>query len=293
MSAMPEALRRRMALAVDVLRGAQDAAHRARLNIVAAAALKAAGGEGWAESDPALPRLESASVAGLLSLWSIAERKTLAALGLPEAKAARAKAGEEAFTFNALEHLQPLLLIEQAFIAAAGASDGPLVRQAFAVWLRGIENARDDLGDAAVDIGADTRRAYRASIASRGMDMVRNVTARALRQDIIQSLLAGDYDGMNPYDVARKLRQRFGAHDYDWERLARSELAMAQVDGKRAEFDAAGIARVDYLTAQDGRVSTICRGLAAEGPYAIASAPVPVRDSHPNCRCSWRPVLED
>lgn len=290
MSAAP-ALRGRIAAALDVLKAANEAAQARRLTLVAAAAVKAAGGEGWAEDDPALPRIEAASINGLLVLWQSVETRTLQALGLPVDKAA--KAGEEVWRFDAIAQLRALLELEQAFIGAAGSDEGPLVRQAFAAWLRGIENARTDLADAAVDVGADARRAYRASLAARGMEMVRNVTARAYRKDILQALIGGDYDGMNPKDVARKLRQRFGAHDYDWGRLARSEIAMAQVDGKRAEFDAAGIGRVDYLTAQDGRVSTICRGLAANGPYPIASAPVPVRDSHPNCRCSWRPVIDD
>lgn len=289
MSSAP-ALRGRIAAALDVLKAANEAAHTRRLTLVAAAAIKAAGGEGWAEEDPALPRIETASINGLLVLWQSVETRTLQALGLPVDQSA--KAGEEVWRFDAIAQLRALLELEQAFIGAAGSDDGPLVRQAFAAWLRGIENARDDLGEAAVDVGADARRAYRASIAARGMEMVRNVTARAYRRDIVQALLAGDYDGMNPKDVARKLRQRFGAHDYDWERLARSEIAMAQVDGKRAEFDAAGITRVDYLTAQDGRVSTICRNHAANGPYPIAVAPVPVRDSHPGCRCTWRPVID-
>ena len=37
---------------------------------------------------------------------------------------------------------------------------------------------------------------------------------------------------------------------------------------------------------QNGWTILIARDLAAAGPYLIANAPVPVRDSHPNCRCA-------
>lgn len=286
---------RRLRAAAVVLQCAADAAS-VPARMFAAAVMKASGGEGWAEPDPALPRIEAQCIDALLALWSDLERRMLEQLGLPSAKAApppHRKAGEDAFVFDARAHLAALLQIEQAFIAAAGTDAGPLVRQAFAAWLRGLENARTDVGDAAADVSVDVRRAYRSSLQTRGLQLVRSATARAYREGIVQTLVDGEYDGMNPLEVARKLRARFGAGEYDWERLARSEIAMAQVDGKAAEYLAAGITRVDYITAQDGRVSSICRSHAAGSPYPINKAPVPVRDSHPNCRCSWKPVLED
>ena len=78
--------------------------------------------------------------------------------------------------------------------------------------------------------------------------------------------------------------------DYNWERLARSEIAMAQSDGSLALYEQQGITLVDYSTAEDEFVSTICRELAAAGPYTIDKCPVPVRDSHPGCRCALVPA---
>lgn len=257
----------------------------ARLRHIARALVaKSAGdGEGWAEDDPQLPRIEQRATVGLLALWSGLMADCLNTLGLAEAGKAM-KAEVPSFAFNAARHLSELLRLEELFVQAAGSDRGPLVRAAFAAWVRGLENAATELDvDAIIE---DARRTYRAQIEARGLQMVRTVTARVLRDDIIERLKSGEYDGMNPVDVARKLRQRFGAHDYDWLRLARSETAMAQADGKLVQYRDAGITHVDYLTAQDGRVSRICRDLAAAGPYLIANAPVPVRDSHPNCRCS-------
>lgn len=253
-------------------------------HFVRSLAAKSAGdGEGWAEQDQQLPRIEQRATVGLLALWSGLMADCLKTLGLAEAGKTM-KAEVPAFAFNAARHLSELLRLEELFVQAAGGDRGPLVRAAFAAFVRGLENAATELDvDALID---DARRTYRAQIEARGLQMVRTVTARVLRDDIINRLTSGEYDGQNPVDVARKLRQRFGARDYDWLRLARSETAMAQADGKLVQYRDAGITNVDYLTAQDGRVSRTCRDLAAAGPYLIANAPIPVRDSHPGCRCT-------
>src|SRR5690606_8606567 len=106
---------------------------------------------------------------------------------------------------------------------------------------------------------------------------------------IVAALASGEFDGQNPVNVARELQRRFDGGDYNWERLARSEIAMAQSDGSLALYEQQGITLVDYSTAEDEAVSTICRELAAAGPYTLDKAPVPVRDSHPNCRCAIVP----
>jgi SPP1 gp7 family putative phage head morphogenesis protein len=259
--------------------------------LLAKAVLKAAAGEGFAEPDPELPRIESRAIAGLLALWSALEANTLQVLGLDAADSGKAmKAEPLAFAFDPVGSLSELLRLQQVFINAAGADDGPLVQQAFAAWLRGIANARAEVEGGAVV--AEAQREYRALIQQRGLELVRNATIRSFRNDIVQRLIAGDLDGLNPREVARTLRQRFGAHDYDWERLARSEIAQAQVDGKDAQYEAAGIEEVNYTTANDEDVSTLCRTLAAGNPYPRATAPKPVRNSHPGCRCTWKPAVD-
>lgn len=251
---------------------------------------KGEGGEGWAEGDAQLPRIEARSITRLLALWAGLESDVLQVLGLADAKAAR-KAEVPSFQFDAVRVLTELARLQEVFVQAAGSEQGPLVQAQFAAWVRGLENASAELDIAA--IAEDARRLQRAQYAKRGLELVTTVTARAFRDDIIARLVSGEYDGMNPVDVARQLRQRFGAHDYDWQRLARSETAMAQVDGKLEQYREAGITHVNYITANDGRVSRICRELKDGSPYPIAKAPVPVRDSHPNCRCSVRGVVVD
>ena len=97
---------------------------------------------------------------------------------------------------------------------------------------------------------------------------------------------AGLYEGQNPRDVARALRERFDGKNADWVRLARSEITQAHALGKLDQYQEMDIELYDYVTAGDGKVSAICRGNAARGPYPVGKGPLPMRDSHPNCRCT-------
>lgn len=240
------------------------------------------GGEPFAEPDESLPRIERQAIDGLVDLWRRAEAKTLAALGLPTVR----KAPGELFTFRA-QWLADLRAIETELIAAAGGPDGPLLAAMYRAWLRGVENAAADLDlQAAFDA---MPQQLQAEINQRGFDLVRNATVRALRDDIANDLAAGAYDGLNSTEVARRLSERFGMHDYDWQRLARSELTRAQVEGKEAMYAEADVAEYDYVTMGDERVSAICRQHASAGPHPVGAGPLPMRDSHPNCRCTTKP----
>lgn len=236
------------------------------------------GGEDWAEPDPALPALEQSAVDGLLSLWKQLQTDTLDALRLSESVAG----GARVFTFDAAEIARRLADMQEAFIVAAGAEDGPLLQQAFAAWARGLENAAAET-DTLAAIG-EVRERARAVLRSRGFELVRNAAVRTYQDDILADLAQGLYNGQNPLEVARQLRARFDVHGYDWERLARSEIAHAQALGKADQYRQAGIDRYDWLLA--GGACSLCVGRADAGPYEVGQGPLPMRDSHPNCRCS-------
>lgn len=240
-------------------------------------------GESWAEDDPALPRLEAAAIGYVVGQWRALRNDVLDLLGLTGTKALRKAVQGNRFAFTGAE-LVEIISRGERFNAAVAGPNGPLIRAFLAAWARGWDNAGAEL-----DLDDETARALeavRASIANRGLDLVRNGTVRTLRNGIVAELTSGTLDGMNPVHVAQHLRQRFAAGEYNWERLARTEIAMAQAAGKLHHYRGAGIEQVDYVTAGDDRVSDICRSLEAAGPYALGSAPVPGRDSHPNCRCT-------
>lgn len=243
----------------------------------------ASAGETWAEDDPALPVLESRAIGYIVGRWRRLREEVIDLLGLSPGKCLRKAVVGDRFAFTGAD-LVEIISRGERFSAEAAGPNGPLIRAFLAAWARGWDNAGAELDLA--DESARALEAVRASIARRGLELVRNGTVRTLRDGIVAELTSGALDGMNPINVARHLRQRFAAGEYNWERLARTEIAMAQADGKLDHYRSAGIEQVDYVTAGDDRVSDICRSLEAASPYAVGSAPVPGRDSHPLCRCT-------
>lgn len=247
------------------------------------------GGEPWAESDPALPRIESARTRELLTAWRELGEGTLKLLGLG-GKSARKTL--QPFLFS--PELKPLLeSLVREWTAQHGAESGALVQSMLEAWERGVANAMASVpADAAAQAIALSRATVQAQFAARGMELVTSTTARAFSRDVLDDLSAGIYNGESVDTVTARLRARFEAHDYDWERLVRSEMAQAQSLGKIDEYRELGVTQYNYLTAEDSRVSAICRANAAGGPYEIGKGPMPMTDSHPNCRCSVGAVIE-
>lgn len=236
------------------------------------------GGEPWAEGDPSLPNIESTAVAGLLALWNQLETQTAVDLGIIGTDAA----GATIWTFDASTMLQKLTANQDQFIAAAGAEDGPLVAQAFESFIRGLQNAASEF-DAEVALD-QYRTAIQQEITDRQLALVRDAAVRTYHDGILQQLADGAFDGQNPNAVADQLSAAFDAGDYDWTRLARTEIANAQMAGKLREYDALGVKKVNWVAAPGA--CAICDELAAGGPYDAGDAPSIDSDSHPNCRCT-------
>lgn len=246
-------------------------------------------GEPFAEADDALPTLERRATRALLQAWGGLYGEVLSILGIEDSGKALKQDGPF-FAFDPAPMLDKLRALEEAFVQRAGGEESEYARDVYKTWLRGVLNAAAELD---VDAIAEAVRASRqAAINSHAMDMVRSVTIRALREDVIADLGSGVYDGLNPNDVARELRKRFDAHEYDWLRLARSEMTAAQAQGKVDQYVEAGIEKYNYVTAGDSRVSSICRSNSADGPYVIGEGPMPMTDSHPNCRCTITAVID-
>lgn len=248
------------------------------------------GGESWAESDPELPELEASTTTAMLAAWATLQSATLNALDLSHPSG-------DSFAFPESK-LASLLVMGQEQIRK---QSGLLLDGQMAAWNRGVSNAADEVAPVkavkasplfddplVVQAIEQLRDSMRGHLARRGLELVTDGVARTFRQKIVAALASGEFDGQNPVNVARELRRRFDAGDYNWERLARSEIAMAQSDGKLDLYEQQGVTTVDYETAGDSKVSAICRELERAGPYRVRSAPVPVRDSHPNCRCTIR-----
>lgn len=243
------------------------------------------GGESWAQRDPALPRLESATIDRLLGRWVELRDDVFDELGLDGM-------ADDDFRFD--QDLTASLAARGN--AAQSSMTKTIVGAQQSAWERGIANAglevSADFGDALVRAAiAAARERIRTVYATSGLELVRSGIAREYQTRIVAALTSGEFDGQNPVNVAAALRARFAAGNYNWERLARTEIAMAQSEGKLDLLRQQGVTRYDYETANDALVSRICRTLAAAGPYLVAdpASPIPGRDSHPQCRCTIMP----
>lgn len=252
---------------------------------------EAGGGESWAESDPALPVLEQDTQAAVLRDWHRL-RDQVIALAVPDRAA-------ESWSFD----LAQLPAIITRVDAAAPAMTATLLVGQLGAWERGVDNAlQEQRGKAArakavwdddpalAEVVNAMRSAAREYLRERGLVYVQDGLDRVLREQVIAALAGGAYDGLNALAVAEQLERRFGAGDFNWERLARSEIAEAQVDGKLDLYAEEGLDEYELVAAPDA--CPTCLRLAAAGPYRIGdpNAPRPVTGTHPNCRCSVGPV---
>lgn len=240
--------------------------------------------EQWVEDVAELSRLENETAQALLTQWRALQTDVLALIGVANKSA---KSDEPVFIFDAAGLWPQLLELADEFVASVGGEDATLARNMYRAWVRGTLNASAELDVDAI-VG-DILEQTRARLGIDALDLARNATVRSLRDDIMQALADGLYDGQSPAEVAQALRTRFAAHDVDWERIARSEIAAQQAAGKFEQYAAAGIEQYDWAAA--GGACPICTGYAAGGPYSVGSGPHPMRDSHPNCRCTVMAVV--
>lgn len=252
-------------------------------------------GEPWAEDGAALSRIERVGIRGQLALWRDLAASAAELLGFRVIGGAMRPADPTADTWN-YDHHQTAALggLGQRFIDSSLAEDAPILSAVSDAFDRGLINGATDLGLSLEDAIGEQFARVREQLRTRGGELIRSATGRAYRDRVIGELSSGAYDGMNPAAVAKVLQDKFDAGDYDWERLTRSEMAIAQSRGKVEQFQANGTELYDYTTAGDGKVSEICLELAARGPYRVGdpSSPIPVVDSHPNCRCSISPHVD-
>lgn len=243
--------------------------------------------ETYVEDEAELLRLERRAERDLLGQWNDLYTDTLAALDISDKTV---KAPEPSFAFDMSTMLPLLRELENEFVLSVGADDAELARSMYGAWLRGIANASTEL-DLADEVAENTITRVQRELAANGFEQVRDTTLRAYRDDIVRAMEDGYYNGMNPREVAAELRKRFDAHDTDWQRLARSEIAEAQGRGKLDYYAEQEIEQYEWIRA--GGACSICVGLAEGGPYPVATGPRPMHDSHPNCRCTVEAVIPE
>ncbi len=120
------------------------------------------------------------------------------------------------------------------------------------------------------------------TLTKEGFLLLKNKATKAIVGKILPEMQAHALSGSNPLEVGKRLEKLFGDKNSDWERLARSEMAMAAEQAKGDEWEAWDVETLEFSPAPDA--CPICKALAGE--YPIKECPLPVRDTHPRCRCA-------
>ena len=89
---------------------------------------------------------------------------------------------------------------------------------------------------------------------------------------------------LTPINANITLRQRA-------EMIARTEHARAVNTGTMQAYSNMGVTEVNILTVGDSDVCLDCLDLEADNPHSLEEA-MSVLPMHPNCRCSYTPVIE-
>lgn len=239
--------------------------------------------EAYVEDEAALLKLESIAEKTLLSSWGELLNKVLKVL-LPSRKII-----SPIFIFDATTMHTALIELRGDFVDQVGDENGSFMQSIKSAWEIGELHGSTEL--ATNRIAETVRATLSREQASAGLKFVSNATVRMFGNDVLLVLEEGGYNGMNYADVARQLKKRFDVENYNWKRLAHSEIAAAQAQGKMEQYKAHGLSLYDIKRA--GGACPICIGLAENGPYPVGQGPMPVRDTHPNCRCTTTAYLKN
>lgn len=236
---------------------------------------------------PALDKVEADYEKRLKEDWKELHKKVAAILGFGVVKAVK---GDAPFTFS-IEQRALVMSSLKDFVGEYSPDnpDSPVTwyyGQAFslgvlqAAMLIGAERPVLDLL-AGGEIFGELQR--------EGFNLVKDNATKAITNKILSEMEAYVITGSNPNEVAARLEKLFGDANKNWERLARSEMNMAAETAKLAEWNINGVAMVEFSPAPDA--CSICTALA--GDYEIDKAPIPVRNTHPRCRCSNIPAKSE
>lgn len=103
-------------------------------------------------------------------------------------------------------------------------------------------------------------------------------------------LTNGIIQGKSIYQVANMMEERLNVGKSKTQRLVRTEYMHALNQGQIESYKAAGYTKLRWSATMDDRTSDICRKRNGK-EYPIDQLPdIP---AHPNCRCTFVPVIDD
>lgn len=236
---------------------------------------------------PAVDQLEFDYETRLKDDWQDLLVSIKAILGLEMPKMEKA---DDAFSMTTEQRAQAEAAMKEWIAAyATTADDSPINWFYGQAVSQGYFMAADMTGEGQPILDIIKNKELYNTLRKQGFDLVKNNATKAIVNKILPEMEAYVIAGANPTEVGRRLEQLFGAANSNWERLARSEMTMAAELAKHEEWRAWEVSRLDFVPAPDA--CGMCMAMAGE--YGIEECPVPVRDTHPRCRCATRPAEKD
>ena len=193
----------------------------------------------------------------------------------------------ETFTFSVEQRAQIMTALKDwTGIYKPGAENSPVVWYYGQAYSLGLIQAAMMIGEEQPLLHLLKNREIFDELTKAGFEMVKNNATKAIVNKILPEMEAFALAGSNPIEAARRLEKLFGDQNANWQRLTRSEMSMAAERAKKEEWQEWGVNEMDFAPAPDA--CPMC--MALKGTYAIDDCPLPVKDTHPNCRCSTRPA---
>ncbi|CAK7080452.1 minor capsid protein [Tissierella sp.] len=158
--------------------------------------------------------------------------------------------------------------------------------------VRANETIREEFPDNVAErniVIANYNHPYVQELIRNGMELVKT-KAKEKEAQVINIMAEHAAVGDNPVEWARdleyRLKKSITGERWYWERLARSESAMAIDRAEMAEYEAEGFYYCEWDAAPDA--CHICLSLNGQ-MWSLEDAPKVVEDTHPHCRCRKKP----
>lgn len=110
-----------------------------------------------------------------------------------------------------------------------------------------------------------------------------------LKQSLEKALVDSVISGKSKDRAVIEFQKKFDVGFREADRIIRTEVQRTLNEGQRQVYKDRGYSQVDWLVADDDRLCDECRAMPDKNPYNIDEVP-PIL--HPNCRCTFIPVLE-
>lgn len=165
------------------------------------------------------------------------------------------------FTFSDEQRSQIMISLKNWLgIFDPSTEDSPVTWYYGQAYSLGLIQAANMIGEERPILDIIKNREIFNELRDNGFAKLKDRATIAIKNKILPEIEGQVLVGTNPTHVARMLENRFGAANADWERLARTELAISAETAKLNEWK--------------------------ENDIDTSDAPIPGLDTHPRCRCA-------